>query len=140
MRPCDRAGIQRRSSIPEGARRRPGGRAQEDRPPAPGSAQRRERGARHDGGRPGGPVPPRPGPGRGYVRQQGRNSWAIVICLGRDPETGKEKHKWHTIRGTKKDAERDLAMPLRQVDRGTYVEPTRLAVREFLERWLRDVG
>lgn len=57
---------------------------------------------------------------RGHIHRQGRNSWAIVICLGRDPKTGKEKHKWHTVRGAKKDAD--------------------LAVQEFLERWLRDVG
>ncbi len=33
---------------------------------------------------------------------------------GRDPKTVKEKHKWHTVRDTRKDEERELARLLPQ--------------------------
>ena len=45
---------------------------------------------------------------KGHIRKRGDKSWAVVLDLGRD-ETGKRRQKWHTVRGTKKDAERELA-------------------------------
>lgn len=74
---------------------------------------------------------------KGHVRRRGK-SWAVVIELERDPLTGKRRQKWYSVRGTKKDAERRLAELLHQVAIGEYVEPTKLTVGEFLQRWLRD--
>jgi len=43
-----------------------------------------------------------------------------------------------TVRGTKKDAEREAAVQVSALTSGTYVDPSKETVGEFLERWLRD--
>ena len=74
---------------------------------------------------------------KGHIRQRGKGTWAIVIDIGRDAN-GKRRQKWHTVHGSKKAAERELARLLNEINTGGYVEPTQLTVREYLERWLRD--
>ena len=75
---------------------------------------------------------------RGHIRKRSKNSWAIVVELGRDPKTGKRKQKWQTIKGTKNDAERELRAIITRLENGSYVRPTKLTVGEYLEQWLRD--
>ena len=74
---------------------------------------------------------------KGHIRKRGKSSWAVVLYLGRDA-TGKERHKWHSVRGTQRDAQRELARLLHETSTGAYVEPTRMSVSEFLDRWLAD--
>lgn len=59
----------------------------------------------------------------------------MVVELPRDPETGKRRQKWVTVKGTKRDAERVLAETITEIQRGTYVEPACLSVAEYLARW-----
>ncbi len=73
---------------------------------------------------------------KGHIRQRTKGSWTIVIDVGKDPETGKRMQKWHTIRGTKRDADRTLREMLLALEKGTYVKPTRLTVGEWLIQWL----
>ncbi len=42
---------------------------------------------------------------KGHVRKRGKQSWAVVIELER-AEGGKRRQKWHTVNGTKKQAEK----------------------------------
>jgi len=74
----------------------------------------------------------------GHLRRRGKNSWAIVIDLGRDAN-GKRRQKWHTVRGSKKNAQRQMTAILHQGDTGSYVEPTKLTVSQYLEQWLNHV-
>ncbi len=74
---------------------------------------------------------------KGHIRKRGKSSWAVVLYLGRDAE-GKERHKWHSVRGTKRDAQRELTRLLHETNTGSYVEPTRMTVADFLNRWLAD--
>jgi integrase len=74
---------------------------------------------------------------KGHIRKRGKDSWAIVIDLGRD-SAGKRRQKWHTVHGTRKNAETELTRLLHQLDSGTYVRPTKMTVEEYLERWLKD--
>jgi len=74
---------------------------------------------------------------KGHIRKRGKSSWAVVLYLGRDA-TGKERHKWHSVRGTRRDAQRELARLLHETNTGSYVEPARMSVSEFLDRWLAD--
>ncbi len=73
---------------------------------------------------------------RGHIRRRGVNSWAIVIELARDAD-GRRRQKWHTVHGTKKQAQTELASLLHQMHMGSYVEPTKLTLREYLHQWLR---
>ena len=74
---------------------------------------------------------------KGHIRKRGKDSWSIVLDLGRDAN-GKRRQKWHTVRGTKRDAHRELARLLTEINTGCYVEPSRVRLSEYLERWLRD--
>lgn len=75
---------------------------------------------------------------RGHIRKRGKNSWAIVVDLGRDPQTGKRRQQTATVRGTKKDAERELRALLTRLETGAYVKPTKVTVGEFLRQWLEN--
>ena len=75
---------------------------------------------------------------RGHVIKRGKNSWSIVLSMGKDPSTGKYKQQWVSVKGTKKDADRRLAEMLHQIDTGGFVKPGKVTVAEFLERWLKD--
>jgi len=72
---------------------------------------------------------------KGHIRQRSKGSWSIVVDTGIDPETGKRGQRWHTIRGTKRDAQRELREILHAMEKGDYVEPNRITVGEWLNQW-----
>jgi integrase len=74
----------------------------------------------------------------GHIRRRGKRSWEIKFDLGANPLTGKRKTRYHSFKGTKKEAELELARLLSGAAAGTYVDPTRETVAEYLERWERD--
>lgn len=74
---------------------------------------------------------------RGHIRKRGKSSWAVVLDMGRDAD-GKRRQKWHAVSGNRKDAQRELARLLNDINIGAYVEPARMTVSEFLDRWLVD--
>ena len=61
---------------------------------------------------------------RGHIRKRAKGSWTIVLDFEKDPDTGKRRQQWSTVRGTKKDAERKLAELLHQIDNGSIIKPT----------------
>ena len=75
---------------------------------------------------------------RGHLRKRGDRSWAVVVDVGHDPRTGRRRQKWVSVRGTKRDAERRLAEIVRDLDAGTYVEPVRVTLAEYLDQWMRN--
>lgn len=75
---------------------------------------------------------------KGHIRQRSKGSWTIWVDLGRDPGTGKRKQQTFTIRGSKRDAERELRTVLTRIESGAHVKPTKLTVGEYLQSWLRD--
>lgn len=74
---------------------------------------------------------------KGSITQRSKGSWTIRVDIGKD-ENGKRKQKTWTVRGTKKEAQADLARVLNELNTGQYVEPTRMTVAEYLEKWLED--
>ncbi len=73
---------------------------------------------------------------KGHIRARGKNSWTVKFDVGRDPITGKRLTRWHTVHGGKREAQRKLAELIHAANEGTYVEPTRVTVAEYLGRWL----
>jgi len=71
------------------------------------------------------------------IVKRAKNSYSVVIELGRDPVTGKRRQLWRSVRGSKKDAQALEAQLLHQRDTGID-QPGKIAVGEFLERWLED--
>jgi integrase len=74
----------------------------------------------------------------GQIIRRGDQTWLIRIYLGTDPETGKRRYFNHTVHGTKKKAQQYLTQKLGEKDRGTFVEPARMSVDAYLDRWLED--
>jgi integrase len=72
---------------------------------------------------------------RGHVRKRG-SKWAVVVDVGRD-ESGKRIQKWHSGFERRKDADEALSEILSGLRQGTYVEPSKLTLRGFIEdEWL----
>ena len=75
---------------------------------------------------------------RGHITRRAKDSYTIVVDLGADPETGKRRQQWVTVRGTRKDAERRLAELLHRLDTGAFVKPSKTTVADYLRRWLEE--
>ena len=75
---------------------------------------------------------------RGSIIRRGK-SYSVVLDLGRDPETGKRRQKWHSGYRTKREAEVALADLVGSVNRGTYVAPSKQSFAEFAADWLEAI-
>jgi hypothetical protein len=76
---------------------------------------------------------------KGHIRQRSPGSWELRHDFGTDTATGKRRIATATVRGDRKDAEKELRRLLRTLDTGEHVDPTRLSVRQWLEQWLDAV-
>lgn len=74
---------------------------------------------------------------KGFIYKRAKDSWTIVVDLPRNSD-GKRRQKSVAVYGTKKDAERELAKVLTQINTGDYVEPSRMTFADLAERWLAD--
>ena len=45
---------------------------------------------------------------RGHIIKRYKNSYTIVLNLGVDPITGRRKQQWLSVKGTKKEAEKQV--------------------------------
>jgi integrase len=72
---------------------------------------------------------------KGHIRQRSPGHFAIVIDV-RDPETGKRKRRWHSLKGTKREAQVECSKLIAAISGGSYVDPSRQTVAQFLDRWL----
>jgi integrase len=75
---------------------------------------------------------------RGHIKERSPGHFAIVVDV-RDPQTGERKRKWHSFTGTKREAQKECARLITEMERGTHVEPTRETVASFLERWIEHM-
>src|SRR6202022_3751810 len=73
----------------------------------------------------------------GTITRRGTHSWRLKFEGGeRDAVTGKRRTRYVTVRGTKKDAQRELNRLLGEVDNGSAVNPLGVRVEEYLREWL----
>ena len=71
----------------------------------------------------------------GQIIRRGENTWLVRIFTGRDAR-GKRRYVNKTIRGTKKEANAYLSGTLTAMSTGTFIEPVKLTVDEYLDKWL----
>ncbi len=77
---------------------------------------------------------------KGHVRERSPGKWAIVLDVGeRDPKTGKKKRKWHSFTGTKRQADSECARLIAALEAGSYIEPSKQTVEQYLEEWLKFI-
>jgi integrase len=75
---------------------------------------------------------------KGSLIERGPGRWAIVLDA-HDPKTGKRRRRWHTFHGTKRAAQIECARLVAGRADGTYIDPTRVTVAVFLDRWLEHM-
>src|SRR5262249_46776372 len=73
---------------------------------------------------------------KGHIRERSPGHWAIVIDA-RDSQTGR-KRRWHSFRGTKREAQIECARLITEIETGAAVDPSRITLSEFLDRFERD--
>jgi integrase len=74
----------------------------------------------------------------GHIRRRGKASWELKFDIGTDPATGKRLTRYHSFKGTKREAERRLTELLVQADKGILVPPSSESLGGYLVRWCRD--
>jgi integrase len=68
---------------------------------------------------------------KGSIVRRGRKSWRIIFDVGRDG-AGKRIRHYHTVRGTRQDAEQKLVDLLSARAKGDYAAPSRITVGEYV--------
>jgi integrase len=75
---------------------------------------------------------------KGHIRERSHGHWAIVIDVS-DSQGGKRKQRWHSFKGTKRQAQIECARLIAELQNGTAVEPSRMTVADFFERWIEHM-
>ena len=77
---------------------------------------------------------------RGSLRRRSKGTWLITLEFGyvRDPTTGTSKRiqKYTTFHGTKRQAQDRLTDLLHDATHGTFIEPDKRTVAEWLDEWV----
>lgn len=72
----------------------------------------------------------------GHIRRRSNGSYELRYSLGTNAATGKRRIATATVKGTRRDAEKELRRLLRTLDTGEHVDPSRMTVRQWLTAWL----
>ncbi len=75
---------------------------------------------------------------RGHMRKRGE-SWQLIVSGGADGVTGRRRQVSKTVKGTKKEAEAELAKMLVSAGEGTNVS-TNATMADLLAKWIETVG
>lgn len=75
----------------------------------------------------------------GQIIKRGKDRWLVRVPRGRDV-SGKRLYHNKTIHGSKKVAQEYLTKTLRDLDTGSFVEPSRRSVAEVLTNWLNTTA
>lgn len=74
---------------------------------------------------------------KGHLRERSPGHWAII--LDQHDAGGSRRRKWHTFKGTKRQAQIECARLIAAMKDGTYTEPSKLTLGQFLDRWLDHI-
>jgi len=72
---------------------------------------------------------------RGHLQRRGGDAWRIKVCLGRSAD-GRRRYLERTLRGTRRNAEREMARLVVEVDEGRHAAAAPMSFGELLDRWL----
>src|ERR1700748_2492932 len=72
---------------------------------------------------------------KGSIRERSPGHWAIILDR-RDPATGKRKRKWHSFKGTKREAQIECSRLITDMKGGAYVDASKLTVGQWIDQWI----
>ncbi len=64
--------------------------------------------------------------------------YKIVIEAGKNPKTGRRKRIVRSFEGRKPAAEQEMANIIRELEQGTYIQPEKTTVAEYLKYWIEN--
>jgi hypothetical protein len=70
----------------------------------------------------------------GHIRRRGERSFELKYEAGTD-RTGQRITKYQSFKGTKREAQAELVRLMETVRRGEHVDPVKLTLAEYLDRW-----
>jgi len=71
---------------------------------------------------------------RGNITKRGKNSWQLKFDVG--TIDGKRQQRYASVRGTYKDAQKELTKLLNAADKGTLPDPSNATIADYLREWL----
>src|SRR6516225_2120028 len=74
----------------------------------------------------------------GHLQRRGKDSWRLKFDIGRDPLTNERRIRYVTLRGSKKDAEKELIRLIAEYNTGASVDPSKITVSDYLASWYAD--
>ena len=75
--------------------------------------------------------------GAGNIRKRSNGSWEARYTVGIDNKTGKQIQK--SVYGkTQKEVRQKLSRIIAELDEGTYIEPSKMKLSDWLDIWLSD--
>jgi len=75
--------------------------------------------------------------GSGYIRKRPDGRWEAMYSAGYDEKTGKLIRK--SIYGkTQKEVRQKLTKVQIEIDEGTYLEPSKMTLSEWIDMWLKE--
>jgi hypothetical protein len=74
----------------------------------------------------------------GHIRRRGAGSWELKFDLGTNPVTGKRETRYHSFKGTRRQAQTELVRLSAEVIKGVYVDASGETIGQFSDRWDRD--
>ena len=75
----------------------------------------------------------------GTITRRGKKSWRIKYDMP-PGDDGVRRIAYVTVKGTRKDAEKELRAKLSTIDAGIHIDPSNLTVGEFLDDWLKTAA
>lgn len=75
---------------------------------------------------------------KGHIRPRGPGAWELKYDAGVDATTGKRIVRYRTVRGAKRDAQRELREILTALETGVWVDPAKITVGAWLSQWLEE--
>ena len=73
--------------------------------------------------------------GEGCIRQRKDGTWEAIVSTGRDTGTGKLIRKSYYGK-TQAEVRKKLTASAHELDEGTYMEPSKMTVAQWLDTWL----
>jgi len=72
---------------------------------------------------------------RGNITRRGKSSWRLKFDIDRDP-SGERRIRYQTVKGTRKDAEAELARLLNAAHKGVLPDDSKITLGTYLASWL----
>jgi integrase len=72
---------------------------------------------------------------KGHIRERSPGHWAIILDV---PGDGNRRRKWHSFKGTKREAQAECARLITEMTSGACIERHKQSLNSFLDKWERD--